>query len=62
MRRSSLSVVVAIELPLADPFLWGTAKAQPSPLRSAACVAPARIDGSVTDQYAFRVGGGFRRR
>ncbi|BDU18157.1 DUF2092 domain-containing protein [Lysobacter auxotrophicus] len=46
-----------IELPLADLFLWGTAKAPTSSLRSAAYVGPARIDGSVTDQYAFRQDG-----
>lgn len=47
----------AIELPLADLFLWGTARAPVSSLRSAAYVGPARIDGSVTDQYAFRQDG-----
>jgi len=46
-----------IELPLADLFLWGTAKAPLSSLRSAVYVGPARIDGSVTDQYAFRQDG-----
>ena len=46
-----------IELPLADLFLWGTAKAPTSSLRSAAYVGPARIDGSITDQYAFRQDG-----
>mgnify|MGYP003575411044 CR=1 FL=1 len=46
-----------IELPLADLFLWGTAKAPTSSLRSATYVGPARIDGSVTDQYAFRQDG-----
>jgi hypothetical protein len=46
-----------IELPLADLFLWGTPKAPVASLRSAAYVGPARIDGSVTDQYAFRQDG-----
>jgi len=46
-----------IELPLADLFLWGTPKAPVSSLRSAAYVGPARINGSVTDQYAFRQDG-----
>jgi len=46
-----------IELPLADLFLWGTPKAPVSSLRSAAYVGPARIDGTVTDQYAFRQDG-----
>jgi hypothetical protein len=43
-----------IELPLADLFLWGTDKAPVSSLQSAIFVGPARIDGSVTHQYAFR--------
>jgi len=46
-----------IELPLADLFLWGTTKAPVSSLRSATYVGPARIDGSVTSQYAFRQDG-----
>ncbi|MBU8977640.1 DUF2092 domain-containing protein [Lysobacter sp. MMG2] len=46
-----------IELPLADLFLWGTDKAPVSALKSAVFVGPARIDGSVTDQYAFRQDG-----
>lgn len=43
-----------IELPLADLFLWGTDKAPPSALTSAVFVGPARIDGTVTEHYAFR--------
>jgi hypothetical protein len=46
-----------IELPLADLFLWGTAKAPAASLRSGAYVGPARIDGTITDQYAFRQDG-----
>lgn len=43
-----------IELPLADLFLWGTDKAPVSALTSAVFVGPARIDGTVTEHYAFR--------
>jgi hypothetical protein len=43
-----------IELPLPDLFLWGTDEAPVSDLKSATFVGPARIDGSVTEQYAFR--------
>lgn len=43
-----------IELPLPDLFLWGTDEAPVSNLKSATFVGPARIDGSVTEQYAFR--------
>lgn len=43
-----------IELPLADLFLWGTERAPSSALKSAVFVGPARIGGSVTEQYAFR--------
>jgi len=46
-----------IELPLPDLFLWGTADAPVSALQSATFVGPARIDGSVTEQYAFRQDG-----
>lgn len=43
-----------IELPLPDLFLWGTADAPVSDLKAATFVGPARVDGSVTEQYAFR--------
>ena len=46
-----------IELPLVDLFLWGTDKAPASALTSAAFVGPARINGTATDQYAFRQDG-----
>lgn len=46
-----------IELPLPDLFLWGTEDAPVSALKSATFVGPARIDGSVTEQYAFRQDG-----
>ena len=43
-----------IELPLPDLFLWGTPEAPVSALTGARFVGPARIDGTVTEQYAFR--------
>ena len=43
-----------IELPLVDLFLWGTDKAPTSALTWATYVGPARINGTATDQYAFR--------
>ncbi|MFC3550345.1 DUF2092 domain-containing protein [Lysobacter cavernae] len=43
-----------IELPLADLFLWGTPQASKSAIQSAVFVGPARVDGSVTEHYAFR--------
>ncbi|MBF6023138.1 DUF2092 domain-containing protein [Lysobacter niastensis] len=43
-----------IEFPLADLFLWGTERAPTSALKSATFVGPARIGGTVTEQYAFR--------
>jgi len=46
-----------IQFPLSDLFLWGTDKAPVSALKSAVFVGPARIDGSVTNQYAFRQDG-----
>ncbi|MDG2525594.1 DUF2092 domain-containing protein [Stenotrophomonas sp. HITSZ_GD] len=46
-----------IELPLPDLFLWGTPAAPISALQQATFVGPARIDGSVTEQYAFRQDG-----
>jgi hypothetical protein len=46
-----------IELPLVDLFLWGTDKAPTSSLTSATFVGPARINGTATDQYAFRQNG-----
>jgi len=46
-----------IELPLPDLFLWGTDEAPVSDLKAATFVGPARIDGSVTEQYAFRQDG-----
>lgn len=46
-----------IELPLPDLFLWGTDEAPVSNLKAATFVGPARIDGSVTEQYAFRQDG-----
>ncbi len=46
-----------IEMPLADLFLWGTDQAPTSALTSATLVGPARINGTVTDQYAFRQDG-----
>jgi len=46
-----------IELPLPDLFLWGTPEAPVSALQAATFVGPARIDGTVTEQYAFRQDG-----
>lgn len=46
-----------IELPLADLFLWGTDADQSKALKSAIFVGPARIGGTVTEQYAFRQDG-----
>ncbi len=46
-----------IELPLADLFLWGTDADQAKALKSAVFVGPARIGGTVTEQYAFRQDG-----
>ena len=46
-----------IELPLADLFLWGTDPSQAQALKSAVFVGPARIGGTVTEQYAFRQDG-----
>jgi len=46
-----------IELPLPDLFLWGTPDAPTSALTGARFIGPARIDGTVTEQYAFRQDG-----
>lgn len=46
-----------IDLPLADLFLWGTDADQAKALKSAVFVGPARIGGTVTEQYAFRQDG-----
>lgn len=46
-----------IELPLPDLFLWGTPAAPVSALKAATFIGPARVDGSVTEQYAFRQDG-----
>lgn len=43
-----------IDFPLADLFLWGTKREGLKELTSARYVGPAYIDGSDTDQYAFR--------
>jgi len=43
-----------IEMPLADLFLWGTARDGVSDLTSAQYIGPAYVDGTDTDQYAFR--------
>ncbi|MFC3814670.1 DUF2092 domain-containing protein [Lysobacter sp. GCM10012299] len=50
----SVEQTYGIEMPLADLFLWGTDQAPTSALKSATLVGPARIDGTVTNQYAFR--------
>ena len=43
-----------IDFPLADLFLWGTKREGVKELTSARYVGPAYVDGSDTDQYAFR--------
>ena len=43
-----------IELPIADLFLWGTDAAKVSAIKSAIAVGPARINGAVCEQFAFR--------
>lgn len=43
-----------INFPLADLFLWGTSREGVKELTSARYVGPAYVDGSDTDQYAFR--------
>jgi hypothetical protein len=43
-----------IDFPLADLFLWGTAREGVKDLTSARYVGPAYVDGTDTDQYAFR--------
>ena len=43
-----------IDFPLADLFLWGTKRDGVKDLTSARYVGPAYIDGTDTDQYAFR--------
>jgi hypothetical protein len=53
----SASKTLGIEFPLADLFLWGTARDGVKELTSARYVGPAYIDGIDTDQYAFRQAG-----
>ena len=43
-----------IDFPLADLFLWGTSREGVNDLTSARYVGPAYVDGTDTDQYAFR--------
>jgi hypothetical protein len=43
-----------IELPLADLFLWGTPRDGVDELTAAQYIGPAFVDGTDTDQYAFR--------
>ncbi|HEY0332618.1 MAG TPA: DUF2092 domain-containing protein [Stenotrophomonas sp.] len=46
-----------IELPLPDLFLWGTPEAPTAALTGARFVGPARVGGTVTEQYAYRQDG-----
>ena len=43
-----------LEFPIADLFLWGTAKDGTSKLTYASLVGPSTVNGVETDQYAFR--------
>jgi len=43
-----------IDFPLADLFLWGTARDGLKDLTSARYIGPAYVDGVDTDQFAFR--------
>jgi hypothetical protein len=46
-----------IELPLADLFLWGTPSSGVELLECAEFIGPSKINGSMTDQFAFRQDG-----
>jgi len=50
----SASKRLGIEFPLVDLFLWGTPNDGVKDLTSARYIGPAYVDGSDTDQYAFR--------
>ena len=43
-----------VELPIADLFLWGTARDGVKDLTQARYIGPSSVDGIQTDQYAFR--------
>jgi hypothetical protein len=43
-----------IDMPLADLFFWGTDKADPAKINSAAFIGVERIGGQASDHYAFR--------
>ena len=43
-----------VELPIADLFLWGTARDGVKDLTQATYIGPSSVDGIQTDQYAFR--------
>jgi hypothetical protein len=43
-----------IDFPIADLFLWGTPRDGVKDLTSAQYIGPAYVDGTDTDQYAFR--------
>jgi len=47
----------AVELPLADLFLWGTPKAGLDDIKEAVYIGPAQIGGRTCDQYAYRQAG-----
>jgi hypothetical protein len=51
---SDLQTKFGIELPVADLFLWGTDAAKVSAIKTAIDVGPARINGAVCEQFAFR--------
>jgi len=44
----------ALDLPLADLFLWGSDKAGLEDIKEAAFIGPATIGGKACDHYAFR--------
>jgi len=46
-----------VELPVADLFLWGTARDGIDQLKQARYIGPSTVDGIQTDQYAFRQAG-----
>lgn len=46
-----------IEIPLADLFLWGTSSSGVELLKCAEFIGPSKINGSMTDQFAFRQDG-----
>lgn len=46
-----------IELPLADLFLWGTPSSGVELVQCATFIGPSKVNGSLTDHFAFRQAG-----